>query len=146
MDSIHPMASPTVCLVSIEYSYLTVTSDCSCLAIIFTVVSWRSLFNRPNTVGSSQSSTCLIIINWKEFYMKNMNDHSYLCKFRLKHSETVNLFTKYTIIKVWSKYFCWYLKQITKMQREITKMIFRIFKMNGKHTQSENQNANDDVF
>ena len=29
--SIHPMASPTVCLVSIEVSSLTVTSDCSCL-------------------------------------------------------------------------------------------------------------------
>ena len=32
--SIHPMASPTVCLVSIEVSSLTVTSDCSCLVII----------------------------------------------------------------------------------------------------------------
>ena len=31
--SIHPMASPTVCLVSIEVSSLTVTSDCSCLVI-----------------------------------------------------------------------------------------------------------------
>ena len=29
--SIHPMASPTFCLVSIEVSSLTVTSDCSCL-------------------------------------------------------------------------------------------------------------------
>ena len=29
--SIHPMASPTACLVSIEVNYLTVTSDCSCL-------------------------------------------------------------------------------------------------------------------
>ena len=32
--SIHPMASPTFCLVSIEVSSLTVTSDCSCLVII----------------------------------------------------------------------------------------------------------------
>ena len=32
--SIHPMASPTVCLVSIEVSSLTVTSDCSSLVII----------------------------------------------------------------------------------------------------------------
>ena len=32
--SIHPMASETVCLVSIEVSSLTVTSDCSCLVII----------------------------------------------------------------------------------------------------------------
>ena len=32
--SIHPMASPTVCLVSIEVSSLTVTSDCSCLVCI----------------------------------------------------------------------------------------------------------------
>ena len=32
--SIHPMASPTVCLVSIEVSSLTVASDCSCLVII----------------------------------------------------------------------------------------------------------------
>ena len=32
--SIHPMASPTVYLVSIEGSSLTVTSDCSCLLII----------------------------------------------------------------------------------------------------------------
>ena len=31
--SIHPMASPTFCLVSIEVSSLTVTSDCSCLVI-----------------------------------------------------------------------------------------------------------------
>ena len=31
--SIHPMASPTVCLVSIEVNSLTVTSDCSCLVI-----------------------------------------------------------------------------------------------------------------
>ena len=29
--SIHRMASPTACLVSIEVNYLTVTSDCSCL-------------------------------------------------------------------------------------------------------------------
>ena len=29
--SIHPMVSPTVCLVSIEVNSLTVTSDCSCL-------------------------------------------------------------------------------------------------------------------
>ena len=32
--SIHPMESPTVCLVSIEVNYLTVTSDCSCLVVI----------------------------------------------------------------------------------------------------------------
>ena len=32
--SIHPMASPTFCLVSIEVSSLTVTCDCSCLVII----------------------------------------------------------------------------------------------------------------
>ena len=32
--SIHPMASPTVCLVSIEVNSLAVTSDCSCLVII----------------------------------------------------------------------------------------------------------------
>ena len=32
--SIHPMASPTFCLVPIEVSSLTVTSDCSCLVII----------------------------------------------------------------------------------------------------------------
>ena len=32
--SIHPVESPAVCLVSIEVSYLTVTSDCSCLVII----------------------------------------------------------------------------------------------------------------
>ena len=31
--SIHPMASPTFCLVSIEVSSLTVTSDCSCLVL-----------------------------------------------------------------------------------------------------------------
>ena len=31
--AIHPMASPTFCLVSIEVSSLTVTSDCSCLVI-----------------------------------------------------------------------------------------------------------------
>ena len=31
--SIHPIASPTFCLVSIEVSSLTVTSDCSCLVI-----------------------------------------------------------------------------------------------------------------
>ena len=34
--SIHPMESPAVCLVSIEVSYLTITSDCSCLVIIIT--------------------------------------------------------------------------------------------------------------
>ena len=32
--TIHPMASRTFCLVSIEVSSLTVTSDCSCLVII----------------------------------------------------------------------------------------------------------------
>ena len=32
--SIHPMASPTFCLVSIEVSSLTVTSDCSCLVMV----------------------------------------------------------------------------------------------------------------
>ena len=32
--SIHPIASPTFCLVSIEVSSLTVTCDCSCLVII----------------------------------------------------------------------------------------------------------------
>ena len=32
--SVHPMASPTVCLVSIEVNSLTVTSDCSCLVDI----------------------------------------------------------------------------------------------------------------
>ena len=31
--SSHPIASPTVCLVSIEVNYLTVTGDCSCLFI-----------------------------------------------------------------------------------------------------------------
>ena len=36
--SIHPMASPTVCLVSIEVSSLTVTSDCSCLVIIIIIL------------------------------------------------------------------------------------------------------------
>ena len=36
--SIHPMASPTVCLVSIEVSSLTVTSDCSCLVIIIIII------------------------------------------------------------------------------------------------------------
>ena len=35
--SIHPMESPAVCLVSIEVSYLTVTSDCSCLVIIIII-------------------------------------------------------------------------------------------------------------
>ena len=35
--SIHPMASPTFCLVSIEVSSLTVTSDCSCLVTSTTV-------------------------------------------------------------------------------------------------------------
>ena len=29
--SVHPMASPTVCLVSMEVNYLTVTGDCSSL-------------------------------------------------------------------------------------------------------------------
>ena len=29
--SIHPVATPSVCLVSVEVSSLTVTSDCSCL-------------------------------------------------------------------------------------------------------------------
>ena len=34
---IHPMGSPTACLVSIEVNYLTVTSDCSCLVIIIII-------------------------------------------------------------------------------------------------------------
>ena len=32
--SVHPMASPAVCLVSIEVNSLTVTIDCSCLVFI----------------------------------------------------------------------------------------------------------------
>ena len=36
--SIHPMTSPTFCLVSIEVSSLTVTSDCSCLVIIIIII------------------------------------------------------------------------------------------------------------
>ena len=40
--SIHPMASPTVCLVSIEVSSLTVTSDCSCLVIIIILFFFRT--------------------------------------------------------------------------------------------------------
>ena len=46
--SIHPMESPAVCLVSIEVSYLTVTSDCSCLVII--------ILYFPDTRLSSQIS------------------------------------------------------------------------------------------
>ena len=41
--SIHPMASPTVCLVSIEVNSLTVTSDCSCLVIIKRFRFYRNL-------------------------------------------------------------------------------------------------------
>ena len=41
--SIHPMASPTFCLVSIEVSSLTVTSDCSCLVIIKRFRFYRNL-------------------------------------------------------------------------------------------------------
>ena len=40
--SIHPMESPAVCLVSIEVSYLTVTSDCSCLVIIIILFFFRT--------------------------------------------------------------------------------------------------------
>ena len=36
--SIHPMANPIFCLVSIEVSSLTVTSDCSCLVIIIIIL------------------------------------------------------------------------------------------------------------
>ena len=42
--SIHPMASPTVCLVSIEVSSLTVTSDCSCLVKRFRILRNLLLF------------------------------------------------------------------------------------------------------
>ena len=41
--SIHLMASPTVCLVSIEVSSLTVTSDCSCLVIIILFFSGHAI-------------------------------------------------------------------------------------------------------
>ena len=53
--SIHPMASPTFCLVSIEVSSLTVTCDCSCLvtdrevlsvSIVIGVVSVGFFFRR----------------------------------------------------------------------------------------------------
>ena len=36
--SVHPMVCPTVCLVCIEVNYLTVTTDCSCLAYIVTMI------------------------------------------------------------------------------------------------------------
>ena len=53
--SIHPMASPTVCLVSIEVSSLTVTSDCSCLVIIIIIILLLFLFF-PDTRLESQIS------------------------------------------------------------------------------------------
>ena len=46
--SIHPMKSPAVCLVSIEVSYLTVTSDCSCLVIIILFYRTDRPLNRKN--------------------------------------------------------------------------------------------------
>ena len=50
--SIHPMASPTFCLVSIEVSSLTVTSDCSCLVIFIIIIIlfffWTRDWNRKS--------------------------------------------------------------------------------------------------
>ena len=50
--SSHPMASPTVCLVSIKVNYLTVTGDCSCLVFLllshFTYQTKRGLADKPD--------------------------------------------------------------------------------------------------
>ena len=53
--SIHPMASPTVCLVSIEVSSLTVTSDCSCLVIIIIIIIIIILFFSGHAIGIAKS-------------------------------------------------------------------------------------------
>ena len=47
--SIHPVESPTVCLVSIEVNCLTVTSDCSCLVVI--IITDREVLSVSIVIG-----------------------------------------------------------------------------------------------
>ena len=53
------MESPAVCLVSIEVSYLTVTSDCSCLVIIIILFSGRTRLESQISKTASHSATKL---------------------------------------------------------------------------------------
>ena len=52
--SIHPMASPTFCLVSIEVNSLTVTSDCSCL--VFRTRDWNRKSPKPHHIQPPNST------------------------------------------------------------------------------------------